>query len=61
VGLKLDVVVKSLTGLKKSQNRAPKPKKKQQHQQLKKEKVESTDTPFNNPLAEALIKSGFKT
>ncbi|MDX2441506.1 MAG: Tex family protein [Desulfobacterales bacterium] len=48
-------------GLKKSQTRAPKPKKKQQHQQHKKEKVESTNTPFNNPLAEALIKSGFKT
>jgi len=48
-------------GLNKSQTRAPKPKKKQQHQQHKKKKVESTNTPFNNPLAEALIKSGFKT
>jgi len=45
-------------GLKKSQTRALKPNIKQQH---KKKKVESTNTPFNNPLAEALIKSGFKT
>ncbi|MBW2589224.1 MAG: RNA-binding transcriptional accessory protein [Deltaproteobacteria bacterium] len=45
-------------GLKKAQTRAPKPKKKQQQ---KKEKVKSNNTSFNNPLAEALIKSGFKT
>jgi len=44
-------------GLKKTQTRAPKPKKKQQQ---KKEKVKSNNTSFNNPLAEALIKSGFK-
>ena len=43
-------------GLKKAQTRAPKPNKKQQQ----KEKVKSKNTPFNNPLAEALIKSGFK-
>ena len=43
-------------GLKKAQTRAPKPNKKQQH----KEKVKSKNTTFNNPLAEALIKSGFK-
>ena len=43
-------------GLEKAQTRAPKPKKKQQQ----KEKVKSKNTPFNNPLAEALIKSGFK-
>jgi uncharacterized protein len=43
-------------GLKKAQTSAPKPKKKQQQ----KEKVKSKNTPFNNPLAEALIKSGFK-
>ena len=42
-------------GLKKAQTRTPKPKKKQQQ----KEKVKSKNTPFNNPLAEALIKSGF--
>ncbi len=43
-------------GLKEAQTRAPKSKKKQQQ----KEKVKSKNTPFNNALAEALIKSGFK-
>ena len=41
-------------GLKKVQNRNPKPKNKM------KKKVSSRNTPFNNPLAEALIKSGLK-
>ena len=39
-------------GLKKTQKRNPKPKNKK--------KVSSNPAPFNNPLAEALIKSGFK-
>ena len=43
-------------GLKKAQPRAQKPKKKRQ----KEEQVKSKNT-FNNPLAEALIKSGFKS
>jgi len=42
--------------LKKAQTRAQKPKKKRQ----KEEQVKSKNT-FNNPLAEALIKSGFKS
>jgi len=44
-------------GLKKAQTRAQKPKKKRQ----KEEQVKSKNTTFNNPLAEALIKSGFKS
>jgi len=44
-------------GLKKDQTSPQKPKKKQQ----RKEKVKSKNTTFNNPLAEALIKSGFKS
>jgi uncharacterized protein len=43
-------------GLKEAQTRAPKSKKKQRQ----KEKPKSKNTPFNNPFAEALIKSGFK-
>jgi len=41
-------------GLKKVQKRNPKPKNKN------KKKVSSKPAPFNNPLAEALIKSGLK-
>ena len=41
-------------GLKKVQNRNPKSKNKM------KKKVSSENTPLNSPLAEALIKSGFK-
>jgi uncharacterized protein len=41
-------------GLKRSQNRKPKPKNK------KKNKVSGRNAPFNNPIAEALIKSGLK-
>ncbi len=41
-------------GLKKAQKRNSKPKNN------KKNKVSSRNAPFNNPLAEALIKSGFK-
>ncbi len=41
-------------GLKKVQNRNPKSKNKM------KKKVSSKNTPFNSPLAEALIKSGLK-
>ena len=40
-------------GLKKPQNHPPKPKK-------KKNKVSDRNASFNNPLAEALIKSGLK-
>jgi uncharacterized protein len=46
---KLDDAVED-TGFKKAQNRKPKPKNKK--------KVSGSDAPFNNPLAEALIKSG---
>jgi len=48
---KSDAEVKN-PGLKKVQKRNPKPKNKK--------KVSSKPAPFNNPLAEALIKSGFK-
>jgi len=41
-------------GLKKAKNRKPKPKNKD------KKNLSSGNTPFNNPLAEALIKSGLK-
>ncbi|MCK4619020.1 MAG: RNA-binding transcriptional accessory protein [Desulfobacterales bacterium] len=41
-------------GLKKAQNRKPKPKNKN------KKNLSSRNAPFNNPLAEALIKSGLK-
>jgi uncharacterized protein len=41
-------------GLKKGQNRKPKPKNKN------KKNLSSKNAPFNNPLAEALIKSGLK-
>ena len=41
-------------GLKKAQKRNPKPKNK------KKNKVSHRNEPFNNPLAEALIKSGLR-
>jgi uncharacterized protein len=41
-------------GLKKGQNRKPKPKNKN------KKNLSSRNAPFNNPLAEALIKSGLK-
>ena len=41
-------------GLKKAQKHNPKPKNK------KKNKVSNKPAPFNSPLAEALIKSGFK-
>jgi len=48
---KSDAEVKN-PGLKKAQKRNPKPKNKK--------KVSSKPAPFNNPLADALIKSGFK-
>jgi ribosomal protein S1 len=41
-------------GLKKAKNRKPKSKNKN------KKNLSSRNAPFNNPLAEALIKSGFK-
>jgi uncharacterized protein len=50
---KSDATVKN-PGLKKAQKRNPKPENK------KKNKVSAKPAPFNNPLAEALIKSGFK-
>jgi len=50
---KSDAKVKN-SGSKKAQRRDPKPKNK------KKNKADNSNAPFNNPLAEALIKSGFK-
>jgi len=50
---KSDATVES-PSFKKPQNHKPKPKNK------KKNKVSSKNAPFNNPMAEALIKSGLK-
>ena len=48
--------VEKNTHMKKPKTRAPKPKQ----QEKVKKKTNNRNTSFNNPLAEALIKSGFK-